>query len=353
MMLPVQNPRRAEEKPFLTIAIPTFNRSSWLKRCVSAALAQTYQNFEVLVSDNASTDQTADILREFNDCRLRVVRQSTNIGPAPNCAACIDEAKGEYVVIVPDDDKLAPWMLEKCAALIKKEPNLPVVMAIGDIFLAPQDRILAAKSSRKLASGIWDSADILLEYLNDGLLSMHQCTVLMRTEAVRANGGFALDCPSASDIATYLPLLRFGRAGFINESCGVYSVHDSTQTAGYGLEIRLKDFRRIIELIKETAQGATSDPRIRRKLESRTRGFTARHAFGLISSRRGLGEPLWDLLPYFSQWKTDILAGLPFIGISKTLLRSLAVLLLPKSITNMVRRCLRELRRFSLRKLEV
>jgi glycosyltransferase involved in cell wall biosynthesis len=334
--------------PLLTIAIPTFNRASWLKRCVTAALEQSYRNIEVLVLDNASTDRTPEVLSEFDDNRLRVVRQSENIGPGRNCASCINEARGEYVVIVPDDDKIFPWMLEKCVALIRKEPTLPVIMAIGDVLHIPLDRTLPANCSQRLSTGIWSSADILTEYLDDGLLSMHQCTVLMRTDAVRANGGFELDCPSASDIATYLPLLRFGRAGFINESCGIYSVHTSTQTAAFGLEARLRDFRKVVSIIRDASQNAPVDIRVRRKLELSTRGFAARHAFGLISSYRGTGVPLADLLPFFSQWKRELWSGLPFMGINRSTLRFLALLALPLPITNMVRGGLRQLRPKSL-----
>ncbi|XIA62295.1 glycosyltransferase family 2 protein [Bradyrhizobium sp. TZ2] len=59
----------------MTIAIPTFNRAALLKDCVQSALSQTYTNIEVLVSDNASTDDTTKVLREFSDNRLRILRQ--------------------------------------------------------------------------------------------------------------------------------------------------------------------------------------------------------------------------------------------------------------------------------------
>src|SRR4030081_967744 len=70
--------------PLVTIAIPTFNRASLLRECVRSALSQTYRHFEVLVSDNASTDETKEILGQFSDGRLRVIGQETNIGLLPN-----------------------------------------------------------------------------------------------------------------------------------------------------------------------------------------------------------------------------------------------------------------------------
>src|SRR5262245_7177388 len=87
--------------PLVTIAIPTFNRESWVRDCVLSALAQSYSDFEVVVSDNASTDRTQDVLQEFrNHPKVRIVRQSENIGSIRNFNACLEQAKGQYIVFV-------------------------------------------------------------------------------------------------------------------------------------------------------------------------------------------------------------------------------------------------------------
>jgi cellulose synthase/poly-beta-1,6-N-acetylglucosamine synthase-like glycosyltransferase len=68
--------------PFVTIGIPTFNRAALLKGCVTAARSQTYPHFEVVVSNNASPDDTGNVLSGFNDPRLRELRRSTPERPA-------------------------------------------------------------------------------------------------------------------------------------------------------------------------------------------------------------------------------------------------------------------------------
>src|SRR5262245_28173895 len=147
----------------VTIAIPTFNRASWLADCVLAALSQTYQRFEVLVSDNASTDETVEVLRQFSDPHLRVVRQKSNIGLLPNWNACLAEAKGEYIVFVSDDDRIAPWMLERCMALIKRQPQIPIILTLNDFYLTKDGRTRQATPNRKFGTGIWDGTELLLE----------------------------------------------------------------------------------------------------------------------------------------------------------------------------------------------
>src|SRR5262245_13091376 len=98
--------------PLVTIAIPTFNRSAWLQGCLAAALQQTYGHFEIVVSDNASTDATQDVLRGFASAKMRVIRQAQNIGLVANWNACLAAARGSHIVFVSDDDTIAPWLLE-------------------------------------------------------------------------------------------------------------------------------------------------------------------------------------------------------------------------------------------------
>src|SRR5258708_16860602 len=105
--------------PLVTIAIPTFNRASLLKDCVTSALSQTYRHLEVLVSDNASTDETKEILSEFSDARLRVIRQETNIGPLPNFNACLADPRGDYLVFLWHSAKLSPQLVERCVDVFK------------------------------------------------------------------------------------------------------------------------------------------------------------------------------------------------------------------------------------------
>ena len=199
--------------PLITIAIPTFNRASWLTGCVASALSQTYPNFEVVVSDNASTDGTDETLKGFSDRRLHAIRQETNIGLIPNWNACLAEARGDYIVFVSDDDRIAPWMLERCAALMKADPQIPVVVALCDTQFISEGYTMPAIPSRKLGTGIWNGTDILLEIL-EGRLFAPMCTVIMQTAALRAREGFPIDWPHLADKATWVPMLFTGTGWF-------------------------------------------------------------------------------------------------------------------------------------------
>jgi glycosyltransferase involved in cell wall biosynthesis len=288
--------------PMVTIAIPTFNRASWLRDCVRLALTQSYRRFEVLVSDNASSDKTALVLDQFSDERLRVVRQPKNIGATANWNACLAEARGDYIVFVPDDDRIAPWLLERCIALIRSEPQVPIVMALGDACVVASGRTLPPLASRNLETGIWDGVDVLNEYL-ERRITVQGCTTMLRTERLRAWGGFPVGWPFAGDLARHLPLLLEGKAGFINECCGTYCLHSATETSRLALESHLDDIRKLVDLIIHTAEDRIKDEQRRRQLQLQAKRFLAREAVGIIISHRKRGAELSELRPVLWKWR--------------------------------------------------
>ncbi|OIO73349.1 MAG: hypothetical protein AUJ57_04540 [Zetaproteobacteria bacterium CG1_02_53_45] len=119
----------------VTICIPTYNRSELLNRAVQSALQQTYQNFEILISDNASTDDTELLCREWikSDKRIRYHRNETNLGGAANILQTFERAETELVVMCADDDSLYPQHLEKTVRAFQKHPGIG--MAFGQTFI--------------------------------------------------------------------------------------------------------------------------------------------------------------------------------------------------------------------------
>jgi glycosyltransferase involved in cell wall biosynthesis len=198
------------DRPLVTIAIPTYNRAQWLRSCILAALEQSYENFEVVVFDNASTDETAEVLSEFRDPRLRVYTQHSKVDLPVNWNACLAEARGEYIVFVSDDDRLAPWFIERCMSLVKNEPKLPVVISLSDVHFTAENRIYRAPINRTLRTGVWDGAEILKEYFS-GRISAQMCGILVRTESLRDEGGFRQDLPYQDDLACWALILIKGK----------------------------------------------------------------------------------------------------------------------------------------------
>ena len=108
----------------VSIGVPVYNGERYLADALTAISDQTYPNFEVIVSDNASTDLTQEICEEFtrSDDRFRVVRHEENLGASPNFNYVVHEAKGPYFKWATDDDLIAPTFLETCVAALDAAP---------------------------------------------------------------------------------------------------------------------------------------------------------------------------------------------------------------------------------------
>jgi glycosyltransferase involved in cell wall biosynthesis len=112
--------------PRLSLGLPVYNGENYLGESLDSLLGQSYEDFELIISDNASTDGTADICRSYakQDSRIRYVRQPRNIGSAPNHNFVIGQARGELFKHASHDDLYARKLLELCVAALDEYPQV-------------------------------------------------------------------------------------------------------------------------------------------------------------------------------------------------------------------------------------
>lgn len=112
--------------PRLTIGLPVYNGEKYLAQAIDALLGQTYKNFELIISDNASVDATPDICRSYerSDSRVRYIRQPRNIGAALNHNFLVREARGELFKWAGADDLFARDLIERCVDEIDEHPEV-------------------------------------------------------------------------------------------------------------------------------------------------------------------------------------------------------------------------------------
>jgi len=112
--------------PRLSIGLPVYNGENFLAESLDALLGQTYTDFELIISDNASTDSTKEICLSYasRDSRIRYFRQQQNIGIAPNCNFVTQQARGEFFKAASHDDLYARDLLRLCIAVLDENPGV-------------------------------------------------------------------------------------------------------------------------------------------------------------------------------------------------------------------------------------
>lgn len=129
--------------PRLTIGLPVFNGERYLAAALGALISQSYDDFELIIADNASTDRSAEIARAFAaaDPRIRYLRQQENLGAAANYNCTVEQSKGELFKWAAHDDVCKPDYLSRCIAQLDADPAIVLSHCQSDAIDA-QGRVL-------------------------------------------------------------------------------------------------------------------------------------------------------------------------------------------------------------------
>src|SRR4051794_33087137 len=133
--------------PMASICVTTHNDERWVDDCIRSALAQTYADFEVVVVDDASSDDTAAILRGHRSAEVRVVQNRGNRGEARSMNRAVALARGKYIKFLHGDDLLDPRFLE-CTLPIAEREGVGLVVTARHLLIDPTDVAAAAWSRR-------------------------------------------------------------------------------------------------------------------------------------------------------------------------------------------------------------
>lgn len=126
-----------DRAPLLSIGMPAYNSASTLRSAVESMLAQTLGDFELIISDNASTDDTWSVIQELisQDNRIVAIRQKANIGANGNYSAVFCKARGKYFKWASSNDLCSPAFLQNCVEFLERNPDYVAAMPSAWIFI--------------------------------------------------------------------------------------------------------------------------------------------------------------------------------------------------------------------------
>ena len=111
----------------VSVCIPTYNRSHYLQYAINSVLNQSYTDYELIICDDASPDDTGTVVSQYQDSRIRYIRHPQNIGRSKNMRSGFSAATGEYFLKFDDDDAIAPEFLAKTVAILDTNPEADFV----------------------------------------------------------------------------------------------------------------------------------------------------------------------------------------------------------------------------------
>lgn len=224
-------------QPLISVVIPTYNRIHYLESALRSVLQQTYPNFEVIVADDHSPEDPTALIASFQDPRIRLRRNSQNLGNGPNIALAFQEAQGDYVASLNDDDTWDPHFLERLVQPLEAHPTL--VAAFCDHYIMDGtgrvDEALSAENSQR-----W-KRDRLPEGIHQPFWSIGLVDQSVSPASSALLRRSMIDWPELINVGvywdyylTYLACCKGYGAYYCPEKLTYYRIHENSETTQSG-----------------------------------------------------------------------------------------------------------------------
>lgn len=213
--------------PKVSICIPTYNTARYLPCAIESVLEQDFTDFELVICDDGSTDNTPEICQGYKDLRIRYIRLPGKSGQAGNFNRCIREARGEYLTILHADDYFLPGFITDRVSRLDANPQF------GFVFGAV--RVVDAEGESLSESGRWTedrsfAKGALVEPLLFGCI-LSPPSLMVRKALVNEAGLFRTDLTWGHDWEWAIRLAENAGAYYVSEPMSAYRVHDASGTA--------------------------------------------------------------------------------------------------------------------------
>lgn len=214
-----------KKEPLVSVHIVTYNSAKFIRETLESTLCQEYPNFEIIVSDDASLDETPSILREYAKKypeKIKIILNNINMGITKNCNSALKICKGKYVAFLDGDDVMLPDKLHMQTEYMENHLGCSISYHRADVFNSETGKSLFLHKTwirDKPRSG---DVRVLLEYGN----FLPGCTVMIRRDRLPGYG-FDENYPVCSDFMLYVQtlLLNGGDVHYIPKMLSRYRKH--------------------------------------------------------------------------------------------------------------------------------
>ncbi|HIP13783.1 MAG TPA: glycosyltransferase family 2 protein [Arcobacter sp.] len=229
--------------PKVTIMIPTYNQSQYIKQAVESALAQDYSNIEIIVSDDSTNNKTRDILEEYVISeKIRYYHNKPRLGRVENYYHTLrNYPTGEWILNLDGDDFLVnDKFISKSIEILEKDNNIAMVFGREMIF-NETTHALTQRETSLTSSQVLDGNEVFFKKRELRINFYHLSTLYSREKAVDV--GFYEDNCLGVDTLSLMKLLINNKVAFINEIGGAWRVHDKNDSFTEDIDILIENIK--------------------------------------------------------------------------------------------------------------
>jgi glycosyltransferase involved in cell wall biosynthesis len=240
--------------PKVSVIIPTYNRAHFIAEAIQSVLDQTYQDFEMIVVDDGSTDITKDVVDSFKDLRIKYIYQENRKLPTARNTG-ISASTGEYIALLDSDDALLENALEKGVRVLDRHPE--VGLSYGQKYKTDEKgHIFALGKPKHRSPGVYRGTKEILNLLRYGNYIAPSMAMVRRSSIIDV-GLFDTTLSSGSeDFELWVRIAKKYAVAYIAEPVGKYRVSIDSISVGRNLNEQVRTHRRIYAgLFKDSEVG--------------------------------------------------------------------------------------------------
>lgn len=211
--------------PKVSVGIPTYNRAWTLREAIQSVLNQTFHDLELIISDNTSTDNTQELVKSFDDSRIRYIRNKENIGMIANFNQCLRLFTGSYCAFLGSDDYWLPDFLENLTKVLDRNPD--VAIAFSNHYFLERGQLTPRK--RLVKPGLHEECIPMVLKINPVCLA----AALIRKTTLDKIGEFRSEVFNG-DFDLYLRIANSGhKMYYVDELLAVYQLHEENESRNW------------------------------------------------------------------------------------------------------------------------
>jgi glycosyltransferase involved in cell wall biosynthesis len=241
--------------PLVSVCIPTYRGAAHLAATIESVLLQNFSDYELLIIDDNSPDETDGIVASYRDPRIRYLKNPRNFGPEGNWNRCLEEARGRYFKLLPQDDLLYPDTLQKQVETLEAdhEKHIALVFGARDIINAA-GRKLTQRGCPGCREGRIDGSKLVRRCVRYGTnLIGEPGSVMLRKSLANQIGPFDGSIGYIIDLDYWVRLLAHGDAYYLNQPVSTFRITSGSWSVAIGAR-QSEEYRRFIARISPQPQ---------------------------------------------------------------------------------------------------
>jgi glycosyltransferase involved in cell wall biosynthesis len=226
----MKSTEESDRRPLVSICIPNFNYGKYISEAIDSVLNQSLKEFELVIVDDCSTDNSKEVISRYSDSRIRFYENETNIGMTKNWNKCVKLSRGEFICILGADDYVHPEFLEKSVHTFRSNSRVGLVYSASEKVKDNREKIEVFRMSD-------------IDFIESGSKAFRRfaernvvmpSSALIRKDCFESLGYFDEHLGYAPDIEMFARIATRYDVAYISEVLGYYRLHKENFTKVVG-----------------------------------------------------------------------------------------------------------------------